>query len=63
VTLRDNTERPESVDVGANVLVGAETARIVAGARDMLGRTNGWTNPFGDGRAAHHIVDALLDRP
>jgi len=63
VTLRDNTERPESVDVGANVLVGADTARIVAGAREMLARTNGWTNPFGDGRAAHHIVDALLGRP
>lgn len=60
VTLRDNTERPESVEVGANTLVGAETERIVAGARLMLGRDNGWANPFGDGRAAHHIVDALL---
>jgi len=61
VTLRDNTERPESVEVGANELVGADTERIVAGARRMLGRTGGWTNPFGDGRAAHHIVDALLE--
>ena len=60
VTLRDNTERPESVDVGANVLVGADTDRIVEGARTMLGRAGGWTNPFGDGRAAHHILDALL---
>jgi UDP-N-acetylglucosamine 2-epimerase (non-hydrolysing) len=59
VTLRDNTERPESVDVGANVLVGAEAAAIVAGARSMLERTGGWANPFGDGRAAHHIIDAL----
>ena len=60
VTLRDNTERPESVDVGANVLVGADAAAIVAGARRMLGVENGWANPFGDGRAAHHILDALL---
>jgi UDP-N-acetylglucosamine 2-epimerase (non-hydrolysing) len=60
VTLRDNTERPESVDVGANTLVGADPERIVTGARTMLGRTNGWPNPFGDGRAAHHILDALL---
>ena len=59
VTLRDNTERPETVDVGANVLVGAEAGAIVAGARTMLERKGGWANPFGDGRAAHHILDAL----
>jgi len=60
VTLRDNTERPESVEVGANVLVGADPEAILAGARRMLGVVNAWTNPFGDGRAAHHILDALL---
>ncbi len=57
VTLRDNTERPESVEAGGNILVGADPAAIVAGAKQMLGRT-GWANPFGDGRAAHHILDA-----
>lgn len=61
VTLRDNTERPESVQVGANVLVGAAAEAIVEGARTMLGRAGGWPNPFGDGRAAHRIVDALRD--
>lgn len=61
VTLRDNTERPESVQVGANVLVGAAAEAIVGGARTMLGRAGGWPNPFGDGRAAHRIVDALRD--
>ena len=60
VTLRDNTERPESVDGGANVLVGADAAAIVAGARRLLGVENGWANPVGDGRAAHHSLDALL---
>ncbi len=60
VTLRDNTERPESVDVGANVVVGADADRIAAGARAMLGRAGGWPTPFGDGRAAHRILDALL---
>ncbi len=55
VTLRDNTERPETVEVGANVLAGAEPERIVECARNMLGRTKGWKNPFGDGKAAERI--------
>ena len=60
VTLRDNTERPESVDAGANVLAGADPERIEQAARRMASRKGGWSNPFGDGRAAERIVDALL---
>ncbi|MEO5989056.1 MAG: UDP-N-acetylglucosamine 2-epimerase (non-hydrolyzing) [Candidatus Eisenbacteria bacterium] len=60
VTLRDNTERPESVEAGANMLAGADPARIVEAARIMRSRRGGWGNPFGDGRAAHHTLDALL---
>ena len=60
VTLRDNTERPESVEAGANRLAGADPVRIVEAARIMRSRRGGWSNPFGDGRAAHHTLDALL---
>ncbi len=60
VTLRDNTERPESVEAGANQLAGADAERIVAAARAMHTRRGGWANPYGDGRAAHRILDALL---
>jgi UDP-N-acetylglucosamine 2-epimerase (non-hydrolysing) len=56
VTLRDNTERPETVEVGSNMLAGIEPERIVKCARNMLGRSNGWKNPFGDGKAAERIV-------
>jgi len=59
VTLRDNTERPESVTVGANVLAGAEPDRIVAAARAMIDRPRNWPNPFGDGRSGARIVDLL----
>jgi UDP-N-acetylglucosamine 2-epimerase (non-hydrolysing) len=62
VTLRDNTERPESVEVGANVLAGADPERIVALARDMSRRPRDWKNPFGDGRSGLRIVDILLER-
>jgi UDP-N-acetylglucosamine 2-epimerase (non-hydrolysing) len=59
VTLRDNTERPESVEVGANRLAGAEPARIVECARAMSARPRDWRNPFGDGRSGERIVDLL----
>jgi UDP-N-acetylglucosamine 2-epimerase (non-hydrolysing) len=60
VTLRDNTERPETVAVGANVLAGAVPESILKNAREMLAAARRWENPFGDGRAAVRIVDAAL---
>jgi UDP-N-acetylglucosamine 2-epimerase (non-hydrolysing) len=62
VTLRDNTERPESLEVGASVLAGADPERIVAGARAMVAKPRDWPNPFGDGRSGPRIVDILLGR-
>jgi UDP-N-acetylglucosamine 2-epimerase (non-hydrolysing) len=59
VTLRDNTERPETVEVGANLLAGAESDKIVECAKTMLKRKNDWFNPFGDGTAARRIVEIL----
>jgi len=60
VTLRDNTERPESVEVGANILAGAEPARILAAVRTMASRPRDWPNPFGDGHSGLRIVDHLI---
>ncbi len=60
VTLRDNTERPESVEVGANQLAGADPARIVESARVMRAKPRDWPNPFGDGASGLRIVDLLL---
>jgi len=60
VTTRDNTERPESVEVGANQLAGADPQRIAAAAAAMLAAPRDWRQPFGDGHAAERIVDALL---
>ena len=60
VTLRDNTERPESVEAGANVLAGAERDRIVACARAMAAKPRDWPNPFGDGKSGERIVGILV---
>jgi len=56
VTLRDNTERPETLDVGANVLAGVRSTQIVNGARQMLEADAGWKNPFGDGNTGDRII-------
>jgi UDP-N-acetylglucosamine 2-epimerase (non-hydrolysing) len=56
VTLRDNTERPETVEVGSNMLAGIESDKIAESARRMLFMDKGWKNPFGDGKAAEKIV-------
>ena len=61
VTLRDNTERPETIDVGANILAGALPDRILECLRLMLGRENNWINPFGDGRAGERITEIIME--
>lgn len=59
VTVRDNTERPETLEVGASILAGASADRIVECVRTMLSRDKNWQNPFGDGRAAERICDII----
>lgn len=59
VTLRDNTERPETVAVGANMLAGTNPERILAAAEAMATKPRTWTNPFGDGTAAKKILNII----
>lgn len=61
VTLRDNTERPETIDVGSNILAGTEPEMIMKCAMSMLSRKNGWRNPFGDGKASDRIVKVTVN--
>lgn len=62
VTLRDNTERPETVDIGANLLAGSRPEQIRECARIMLAKKPDWDNPFGDGAAAKRIIDILQEK-
>lgn len=59
VTLRDNTERPETLEAGANILAGTTPERIIECCQIMLGRPNHWPNPFGDGQAGQRIVSIV----
>lgn len=71
LVMRDETERPEAVEAGVAVLVGADTTRIVAAAERLLADPDYYEqlarggSPYGDGRAAQRIAEAcrayLLD--
>ena len=63
VTLRENTERPETLDIGANVLAGTDPERVRAAVRRQRAAATTWPNPFGDGTTAAqiaHLVDEGL---
>jgi UDP-N-acetylglucosamine 2-epimerase len=60
VTLRDKTEWPETVDLGANRVVGTDTQKI---REAVLAPQNGDPHhaaPYGEGKASQKIVEALL---
>jgi UDP-N-acetylglucosamine 2-epimerase (non-hydrolysing) len=60
VTLRDNTERPETLEVGSNILAGVSPDKIVKCSKVMLSEKNNWENPFGDGTAGEKIVKIIM---
>lgn len=60
LTLRDNTERPETLDVGASVLVGYNTQKIITEADRLIAIKRNWPNPFGDGTAALKIINQII---
>ncbi len=64
VTLRENTERPITIEVGSNRLVSPREAAIVAAADEILaGPTRIGTVPdIWDGHAADRIAENLLSR-
>ena len=62
VTLRDNTERPETLVVGSNILAGTTPEKILECTRLIIDRNNEWENPFGDGNAGKRIVEILNNK-
>lgn len=62
LTFRDSTERPETVTVGTNELLGTDPAAIPAAFARVLSGSwkTGGVPELWDGRAAGRIVDVLL---
>lgn len=62
VTLRDNTERPETIEIGANYLAGMDSNRILEAVKKILRKKRKWRHPFGDGRTGKKVLEVLLAR-
>ncbi|MGZ4857896.1 MAG: non-hydrolyzing UDP-N-acetylglucosamine 2-epimerase, partial [Methanobacteriaceae archaeon] len=67
LTLRYNTERPETVKAGGNLLVGADKEKInhnlsrILKDSELYRKMEEAPNPYGDGKASEKIVRAILD--
>src|SRR2546422_623095 len=59
VTLRENTERPETLDIGSNVLAGAGGARILDAAERQLATRRGGANPDGGGATGAPVAKVV----
>lgn len=61
LTLRENTERPITVELGTNQVVGQDPERILAAYRQVLSGSagSGSVPPLWDGSAAQRIVEVL----
>lgn len=62
VTLRDNTERPETLGAGANILAGANSKKILRCISKMLSKKRNWRNPFGNGKTGKMIISILIKK-
>ena len=62
ITLRENTERPVTAEIGSNQIVGTEPQKILAAYRNATG--GNWREPqippLWDGKAAERIVRKML---
>lgn len=65
LVMRDLTERPEAVQAGTVILVGANRDRIVENVSELLDNDSTYErmsrahNPYGDGKASARIIDVL----
>lgn len=63
LTLRENTERPITIDVGTNILIGSDYDRLIQEVDAILaGKSKkGGIPPLWDGRAAERIAEIVVN--
>jgi UDP-N-acetylglucosamine 2-epimerase (non-hydrolysing) len=66
ITLRENTERPITVEMGTNTIAGTDTTKIIAAANRALDhpldKSKLRVPDLWDGRAANRILDVIIEK-
>lgn len=64
ITLRENTERPITIDLGTNQLVGTDPAKILAAFDVAMNydRSQATIPPLWDGQTSDRIVELMLEK-
>jgi UDP-N-acetylglucosamine 2-epimerase (non-hydrolysing) len=67
LVMRDVTERPEGIDAGTVILVGANRDAIASGVSNLLDNPSAYEvmsqkiNPYGDGNACKRIIEKIRE--
>ena len=61
--MRESTERPETVKIGANHIAGTKKETILQIFNMVVGsltKSKKWKNPYGDGKTSKRIIDTCI---
>jgi UDP-N-acetylglucosamine 2-epimerase len=59
VVLRDYSDRPETINIGAAKLAGTDPDKILEATKYLISANKSWENPFGDGYSGMRIIELL----
>ena len=65
ITIRNSTERPETINIGCNILSKIDNNMIYEDSMKILNRKIKWRNPYGDGKASlksYYIIKKQLKK-
>ena len=50
-----STERPETIELGSNIIAGTDPKRIVSAVEKMVESPTGWRHPYGENVSAKMV--------
>ena len=65
ITIRNSTERPETIKIGCNILSKINQKMLHNHASRLLKKKINWRNPYGDGKAAeksYYIINKFIKK-
>lgn len=62
ITIRENTERPETIAIGANKIVDLDIKKFKEAVKYHKDNPRDWPNPFGDGHTAEKIYEVITSK-